>query len=145
LKAYSASTTINAPPEVIWQILTDAPNYPAWDPWAIRIEGTIALGQTIKAYSKLDPSRAFPARVTEFVPEQRMVWTGGMPLGLFTGVRSFSLNPQTDSTVEFTIREEFSGLLLPLFGGSLPDMNGPFQDFVNGLKARAEGTAPPNQ
>jgi hypothetical protein len=34
--------------------------------------------------------------------------------------------------------EEFSGLLLPLFAGSLPDMTKPFADFASGLKARAE-------
>ena len=32
----------------------------------------------------------------EFTPPQRMVWTGGMPLWLFTGVRKYTLTP-TDS------------------------------------------------
>ena len=138
---YSATIQIQASPEVIWQILTDAPNYPLWDPWAIRIEGTIAPGQTVKAYTKLAPDRAFPAKVTEFVPGAKMVWTGGMPLGLFRGVRTFRLTPQPDGRVEVTVGEEFSGLLLPLFKRTLPDMTEPFQDFVNGLKARAEGMA----
>ncbi len=133
-----ATTTIRATPDTIWRILTDAANYPAWDPWAIRIEGTISDGARITAYTKLSPNRAFPATVSEFVPNQRMVWSGGMPLGLFKGVRTFTLIPKPDGSLDFTLREEFSGPLLPLMAGSLPDMTQTFEDFVAGLKAHAE-------
>lgn len=141
MKTFSASTNIKAPRETIWKIITDAPNYPTWDPWAIRIEGTIAPGETVTAYTKLSPKQAFPAKVTEFVPGQKMAWTGGMPLGLFKGVRTFTLIPKGDGTIDFIVREEFSGPLLPLFAGSLPDMTKPFEDFVAGLKALAEKQA----
>ena len=139
MKAFSASTNINASPETIWSILTDAEHYPEWDPQAIRIEGTIAEGEMVTAYTKLSPDRAFPAKVTEFVPGKRMTWTGGMPLGLFKGERTFTLTPQEDGSVDFDLREEFSGLLFPLFSKSLPDMSEAFEGFVAGLKARAEG------
>jgi hypothetical protein len=138
MKAAHASTTINATPEKIWTILTDAPNYPKWDPWATRIEGNIVAGGKVTAYTKLSPDRAFPVKVSEFVPGRKMTWTGGMPLGLFKGVRTFVLDPQQDG-VHFTVREEFTGPLLGMMAGSLPDMTQPFQDFVDGLKARAEG------
>ena len=77
--------------------------------------------------------------VTEFQPGRKMTWTGGMPLGLFKGVRDFVLEPKGDGSVDFTVKEVFSGPLLPMFAGSLPDMTEPFKDFVAGLKARAEG------
>jgi hypothetical protein len=32
--------------------------------------------------SKANPGRAFPVKVTEFIPGQRMIWSGGMPLPL---------------------------------------------------------------
>jgi hypothetical protein len=137
MKAYSATTMIDAPADEIWKILTDAQGYPSWDPWAVKIEGTIALGAQITAYTKLSP-RAFPVKVTEFVPGKLMVWTGGMPFGLFTGVRRFSLEPRAGGGVEFTVGEVFSGPLLPLFASSLPDMTKPFADFASGLKGRAE-------
>ncbi len=141
MKDYSATTTIKASPEAIWAILTDAAKFPEWDPVADRIEGRIAPGETIKAYTKLSPGRAFPAKVTEFTPGRKMVWSGGMPLGLFKGVRTFTLEPQDAGDVKFTVREVFSGPLLPLFGGSIPDMTTPFQQFVAGLKNRAENGA----
>ena len=136
---FNAASKIKASPETIWEILTDAPGYPNWDPWVERIEGTIAPGETIKAYTKLSPGRAFPAKVTEFVPGQKMTWSGGMPLGLFKGIRTFTLVPQEDGVIEFTLREVFSGPLLPLIGRSIPDMTSAFQDFAAGLKQHAEG------
>jgi hypothetical protein len=138
MRNFSATSNIKASKETIWKILTDAPNYPAWDPGVIRIEGRIAPGERLTAYSTINPNRAFPAKVTEFVPGQKMTWTGGMPLGLFKGVRTFTLVPKDDGSIDFTLREDYSGLLLPMIGRSIPDLTRSFQDFVAGLKARAE-------
>ena len=138
MKEFSATTTIDATPETIWAVLTDGAAYPEWDPGMVRLEGRIALGQKITAYTKISPDRAFPVRVTDFVPGQRMVWTGGMPLGLFKGVRTFTLTPQGDGMTQVHVREVFTGPLLPVFGRSIPDLTPAFQDFVNGLKRRAE-------
>ena len=138
MKEFKASTTIQASPATIWNILTDATSYPNWDPNAERIEGKIAAGEKITAYTKLSPGRAFPVTVTEFVPQKKMVWSGGMPLGLFKGERFFTLTPQANGHVDFTVREEFTGLLLPLIGRTLPDMDTAFAQFVAGLKEQAE-------
>lgn len=138
MKAWNARTTIAAAPDVIWAILTDASRYPEWDPYAERIEGTIAQGARLVIYTKVAPGRAFPVTVKEFVPGTRMMWSSGMPFGLFKGERSFTLAPQADGQVAFTLREEFSGVLLGMIAPSLPDMTEPFQQFVTGLKARAE-------
>lgn len=138
MRVFSASTTIEASPDSIWEILTDAPRYPEWDPGVDRIEGRITPGEKITAFTKLSPGRAFPVKVTEFVPGRKMTWTGGMPLGLFMGERTFTLAPQSNGTVKFTVREVFSGPLLSLFGRSLPDLTSSFEQFAAGLKSRAE-------
>lgn len=135
---FSASTTIAATPETIWAILTDASRYPEWDPTVDRIEGRIAPGEKITAYTKLSPGRAFPVKVAEFVPGQRMTWASGMPFGLFKGARTFTLTPRGDGSTAFDLREVFSGPLLGLIGRSIPNMNGAFEQFAAGLKRRAE-------
>ena len=140
MKAYSVTKTIEAAPEHIWTILTDAASYPDWDPGMDRIEGNIAPSEKITVFTKLSPGRAFPAKVTNFVHRQRMVWTGGMPLGLFKGERTFTLSSHGDGTTEFTMREEFTGLLLPLIGRSIPDLTTSFEQFAAGLKSRAESS-----
>lgn len=138
MKVFSAETTIQASPDTLWAILTDAHTYPLWDPGVIRIEGKIAPGEQLTAYIKASPNRGFAAKVTEFMPGQLMVWSGGMPFGLFKGVRTFTLTPQANGSTHFSLREEFSGPLLPLFAGTLPDLNKVFADFAAGLKAHAE-------
>lgn len=138
MKVYSATTTIKASPEAIWAILTNGAVYPEWDPNAERIEGRIASGEKITAFTKLSPGRAFPVKVTEFVPGRKMTWTGGVPLGLFKGERTFTLAPRGDGVTEFTLREEFSGPLLGIFGRSLPNLTTAFEQFAAGLKRRAE-------
>jgi hypothetical protein len=138
MKAYSATTNINATPEKIWAILTDAARYPEWDPGMLRLEGRVAPGEKITAYTKASPDRAFPVTVIEFVPGRKMVWASGMPLGLFKGERTFTLAPQADGSTEVALREVFTGALLPLIGRSIPDLTGTFEQFVAGLKKRAE-------
>ncbi|MGH2735403.1 MAG: SRPBCC family protein [Actinomycetota bacterium] len=138
MKYYEATSVIEADADAIWAILTDGANYPSWDSGVERVEGRIASGEKIKVVSEANPGRAFPVKVTEFSPALRMTWTGGMPLGLFKGVRTFSLSPQGDGATKFTMREEYSGPFLPLIWRSMPDLDPSFQKFARGLKSRAE-------
>jgi hypothetical protein len=140
MKSYEASATIDAAPEKVWSVLVATAKWPEWDPFCDKIEGTVAPGAKIKAFSKLSPGRAFPVKVAELVENERMVWSGGMPLGLFKGERTFSLARDGAGT-RFELREVFSGPMLALIGGSIPDMTEAFQKFAAGLKARAEGKA----
>ena len=142
MKAYEATTDIEATPDAIWGILTDASNLSSWDSGVERVEGKIAPGETIKVFVKVNPGRAFPVTVTEFVPGQRMVWSGGMPLGLFKGVRTYTLAPQGGGKTRFTMREEYTGPMLPMIWRTIPDLGPSFQQFASGLKHVAESKAP---
>jgi hypothetical protein len=135
---YRASSSIEADPDAVWAILTDASSYPDWDNGVVRIEGTIAPGERLKIWSELDPKRGHAVRVTEFEPGRRMTWTGGMPLGLFKGVRTFELVPDGNGATRFTMEERFSGPLRTLIGRTLPDFGPSFEQFARGLKQRAE-------
>jgi hypothetical protein len=137
MKSYDAEATIAAPPEAVWAILTDAPAYAEWDSGVERVEGRIAPGEKIKVVSEANPGRAFPVKVTAFEPARAMTWSGGMPLGLFKGVRTFSLARDGTAT-RFSMREEYRGPMLPLIWRSMPDLGPSFAQFARGLKARAE-------
>ena len=67
-----------------------------------------------------------------------LVWSGGMPLGLFKGVRTYTLAPEGNGTTKFRMREEYTGPLLPMIWRSIPDLGPSFTQFANGLKQRAE-------
>jgi hypothetical protein len=134
---FEASVDINAPADRIWSILTDAPAYPTWDSGVTQVEGRIADGETVTVQSEVAAGRAFPVKVA-MRPPNEMTWTGGMPLGLFTGVRTFRLARGEDGSTRVTMREEYSGPLAGLMSRSIPDLQPSFDRFVQGLKARAE-------
>ena len=70
-----------------------------------------------------------------------MVWSGGMPLGLFRGVRTFTLTPQGEGSTKVHIREEYSGPMLGMIWKSMPDLQPSFNTFATGLKAKAEAAS----
>ncbi len=145
--SYRAHREIEARPETIWALLTDAAGYPRWNPTVIGIDGRIAPGERIALTSTVNPKRAFKLTVSEFTPPTRMVWSDGMPLGLFSGVRTYRIVPR-GPVCEFSMVEEFSGLLAPLITKTIPDMTESFERFADGLKTaaeqeRADGRVPP--
>jgi hypothetical protein len=121
-------------------VLTDGAAYPTWDSGVERVDGTIANGERIKVFSSVSPGRAFPVMVCDVQPARRMRWAGGMPLGLFKGVRTFTLTPTDGGGTAFTMREEYTGPLLPLIWRTIPDLGPSFEQFAAGLKKRAEAT-----
>jgi hypothetical protein len=137
MKFFATSIVIYASPETIWPILIDGPKWTVWNTTVDKVNGAIVPGGKVKVFPKLTPGRAFPVKVTEFEPGRRMVWTGGMPLGLFKGVRTYTLTPK-DGGTEFAMSEVFSGLMAPLITSLIPDMQPAFVEFAAALKARAE-------
>ncbi len=138
MKFYESSADIKASPDRVWQIITDGPSFANWDNGVVRVEGNIAPGETIKVVSEANPDRTFPVKVVEFEPGKKMVWSGGMPLGLFKGVRTFTLTPGGDGATHVHVREEYTGPLLGMMWKSIPDLGPSFDKFTGGLKAKAE-------
>jgi hypothetical protein len=138
MKTFQVSTCIRATKDALWEILTDASKYATWNTTVDKVEGRIAPDEKVTVHAKINPGRAFPVKVTAFVPGQRMVWTGGMPLGLFKGERTFTLTQRDDGQVEFRMAEAYSGLLSPLIERSLPNLQPAFDEFAAALKKRAE-------
>ncbi len=138
MKTFTTTTTINASPETVWAILTDASAYTDWDPGMLKLEGTVAPGHELTIHTKADPDRAFKPKVTVFEPHTKMVWASGMPFGLFDGERTFTLEPIGSGQTRFTMTEVFTGPMMVLIGNSIPDLTATFEAFAAALKERAE-------
>jgi hypothetical protein len=141
MRFYEATSTIAASPEAVWAVLSDGAGWPAWDSGVGAVEGRIALGETITIRPEAAPGRAFPVKVTRFEPPARMRFSGGMPLGLFRGVRTYEVTGGADGHTTFRMREEYTGPLVALIWRSMPDLGPSFQRFASGLKRRAESGA----
>jgi hypothetical protein len=138
MKSYEAGAVIDATPARVWQVLTDGSRSTAWDSGVEKLEGTIATGRKIKVFSEVSPGRAFPVTVS-LRPEARMTWTGGMPMRLFKGVRTFTIEPLGEGT-RFDMREKSTGPLLGVIWRSMTDRQPSFDTFAAGLEAEAERT-----
>jgi hypothetical protein len=138
MRSYEASTTIAAEPARVWEVLTDVPSWTSWDSGVKSVEGEAQLGATMKIEPEANPGRAFPVKVAELDPERRLVLRGGMPLGLFKGVRTYTLAPDGATATRFVMREEYTGPLAPLITRSIPDLQPSFDQFAAGLKERSE-------
>ena len=139
MKEYVSTSIIDAPLERVWETLTDASRYREWNPEIVGLDGRIAAGERIKAHVRLGDGavRAVPQRVTALEAPTRMEWTGGLPLGLFVGRRTFTLTP-TPSGVEFRMHLHMSGPLSSLILKSVGDRQPEIDSFSAALKRRAE-------
>jgi uncharacterized protein YndB with AHSA1/START domain len=140
MEFYEASTTIAASPEAIWNVLVDGAAWPTWDSGVNAVLGTIAPDNKITIKAAVGGDRAFPVKVVTFDAPTTLVFSGGMPLGLFRGVRTYSLTPEGATTL-FHMREEYTGAMLRAIWKSIPDLGPSLQQFANGLKKRVESGA----
>ena len=140
---YRAETEIQSSTGQIWSILTQAEEYPNWEPNVVKIEGSIEADRRITVHTRYS-NRAIPLKVTSFEPGRQMEWSWSLPLGLFRRTRKITLEPTDRRTVRFETSERTSGLLAPLLKKLLPDLSRPFVQFVEGLRNEAERTSGPS-
>jgi hypothetical protein len=133
----AVAVNVKAAPKAIWDLLTHAADFPRWNTTVKSLEGTIALGEKLSVRATVAPDRTFKPVVTELEPEKRMVWSDGAA-PMFKGVRTFTLQPRDDGSTDFSMIEVFSGVMLPMIKGSLPDFGPPFEQYAADLKRAAE-------
>jgi hypothetical protein len=139
---FLTTSTIRAAPLAVWEVLASAPGYAEWNPEIVAIEGQMAPGERIRARVKVGSGaiRTVPLRVTAFEAPSRMEWTGGMPLGLFTGRRIFTVTA-VDGGTEFRMLVQMSGPLASLMVKAVGDRQSEIDAFSSALKARVEQTS----
>jgi hypothetical protein len=136
-RATAITTTIRASPAKVWSVLTNAADFPRWNPTVTKLDGTIGRGERLALEVPTAPGRTFKPRVTAFEPGKRMVWSDGQA-PFFAGVRTFTLDALGDGSTRFTMDEEIRGLMLPLAAKSLPDFAPVFEQYAAALKREAE-------
>jgi uncharacterized protein YndB with AHSA1/START domain len=139
VKEYVTVSRIRATPEMVWKVLTDATGYADWNPEIVGMDGRMALNERITARVKLGSGaiRRVPMRVTAFETPSRMEWTGGLPLGLFVGRRTFTVTPR-NGIVEFCMHLRMSGPLAPLILKSVGDRQPEIDNFSLALRTHVE-------
>ncbi len=134
---YRVSRHVDAAPDRVWSALLAVGSWPDWDTGVTKVEGAAVDGGKLKVFSEVSPGRAFPVRVALDGDGRVMRWTGGMPLGLFKGVRTFAVASASGGS-ELEVHEQFAGPLAGPMSKRMPDLQPSFEKFADGIKAHCE-------
>jgi hypothetical protein len=142
-----AEIDIDAPPAVVWEVLTDFPRYARWNPFIVDVRGEPRAGESVEVTVALpgQERRVFRTRVTHASAAGELTWVGRLPIpGLLDGEHSFVVAPRRDSEgTRFIQHESFSGVLLAFVSDAEDTVRAGFHAMNRALKAEAERRALP--
>ena len=141
-RVIETSIKIDAPPNVVWDHLTDFARMPEWNPFIRAISGPLQIGGRL-AVRIAPPGKSemtFKPTVIALRDARELRWLGRFLIpGLFDGEHYLLLAADgTDQTTTFTQGETFSGVLVGPLGGTLSATESGFKAMNEALKLRAE-------
>ena len=132
---------IQAPAEVIWDVVHDLPRWSEWNPTYPRAEGEIRIGAVLTMDLVLpgQDRQEIKPRVLDWVPNEQLHWELKFLGGLIKTLRYIEITPLSEAGCVVDNGEFFGGLMGPSLGRR---MRGPVRRGVlamnEALKARAE-------
>jgi len=142
MRELRAEIHISAPIEQVWRVLTDFDHWKDWNPMVNQASGTASVPSKLKLTMRgLDSKDAmkYEPIVLEVEPPKYLRWRATMMSGfMFTNDRVFELQEENGGT-EVINREEFSGLMVPLFWNKMNQFVVPMLEKMNNaLKDKME-------
>ena len=98
-ETFHAEITIDATPEEVWSVLTDAPGYAAWNPLLVPVSGDFSEGAEVE-YRMTQPNgkqSTMKARVRKVVAPELLGQHAGIP-GVLTADHTWRLEPTPGGT-----------------------------------------------
>ena len=112
----STTVDIDAPKQLVWDVLTDFAAYHEWNP-SMKIEGTAQVGTRLSVHMGASGGRgmAFKPMVLAATPDDELRWLGKLAFGgIVDGEHFFILDRNADGTTHLTHGERYSGALVAL-------------------------------
>ena len=138
----STTVDIDAPKQLVWDVLTDFAAYHEWNP-DISIEGSARVGTKLNVHMGASGGRgmAFKPTVLAATPDHELRWLGKLGFGgIVDGEHFFILDRNPDGTTRLTHGERYSGALVVLMKPFLNKEKNQagYEDFNRALKQRVE-------
>jgi uncharacterized protein YndB with AHSA1/START domain len=137
----SEEIVINAPAEVVWDVILDFANYGLWNTFCPSMKGEAVIGSPLEMQVDLgDGLQTQVEYVTKIEPIHTIVWSmENKPGDPIHADRVQRITPIDESSCRYCSIDEFSGE----FSGPMIEQLGKqvekgFNDCAVGLKARAE-------
>ena len=133
---------IAAPIGRVWQVLTDFDHWQDWNPMVNQVSGNATLGSKLNITMRGPDAKdamTYQPTLLEVNPPRSLRWRATMMSGMiFTNDRVFELSEKNGGTV-LVNKEEFSGLMVPLFWSKMNQFVVPMLEKMNkALKDKLE-------
>ena len=132
------SIQIDAPPALVWDILSDVDGHANWNPFLVSMSGQLREGERLTNVMRPSNGKEMTFRpvVLAVQPERELRWLARLVLPrLFDGEHTFLLAPKNGGT-HFIQKEAFRGIGLWLV--DVEQFRHDFEALNRALKLRAE-------
>jgi hypothetical protein len=139
VRSFTTAIDIAAPPERVWQVMSDVERWHEWTPSvsSVRLRGALAVGSTAVIRQPKFPPAWW--KITGLEPGRSFTWVSAGP-GLHVVARHTVA--ATERGARATLSLELQGLLGGLFGRMTKGITERYLAFeATGLKARSEDPA----
>jgi uncharacterized protein YndB with AHSA1/START domain len=141
MREYSLATTIKAPPDRIWALLTDVRGYERWNTLIPQAEGSAVQGARLRLRIVRPTGKvvSFRPRIIKVSPQKELVLDATiLHTSLLHMTHFFTLVPQGSSENILLQRWTASGAMLPLLWPKLKQRMERFSIFGDDLRSTVE-------
>lgn len=141
-----AAMEIDAPAELVWQVITDFPRYGEWNPFVTECRSSLIPGEPIDMVVRLGGR---PRRQREWIrshtPGHELSYSmRPVALGTLHSLRSHTLTPLGDHRTRYESHFELNGWLHPVVVALLgKHLKAGFAGMTAGIQQRAESLRTP--
>jgi hypothetical protein len=132
---------INAPAEVVWDVITDLPRYGEWNPFVLECRSTLKPGEPIVMKVKLGMMTQTADEVIQDVRPKSHLSYHMKPVGpgVLSSYRSHNIESVDTTHSRYHSHFELKGWLMPLVRLLMgKNMRDGFVGMTDGIKRRAE-------
>jgi hypothetical protein len=132
---------VQAPAEVIWEVIYDIAAWSEWNPLYPKATGDIHIGSTLDVILALpgqQPREIHPV-IREWVPNEQLHWNLSLMGGLLKSVRYLEIEQLAEASCIVSNGEIFGGMMGPSAAKRMGRaIHRGFREMDEALKARAE-------
>ncbi|MEV0293100.1 SRPBCC domain-containing protein [Nocardia sp. NPDC050710] len=137
-----AAVYIDAPADLVWQVITDFPRYGEWNPFVPECKSSLVPGEPIDML--VNVSGSGPRKQREWIrshtPGRELSYSmKPVPLGTLHSLRSHTVTPVNDNRTRYESHFELNGWFHPVVAAVLgTNLRRGFEGMTAGIQRQAE-------